>query len=1263
MDGWMGPLPINKSYAIGTKHNKIINQFYYYFYKSTMMRIITAVTLTLLLCLLPIHPPNFCTAHSDSQVRCVESEQHALLNFKENLTDPSDRLASWAAASDVDCCHWVGVVCDNRTGHVLQLRLSYNDFQREAQYEAYLRSRFGGKINPSLLDLKHLIYLNLSYNDFGGIQIPKFLGSMGSLRYLNLSSAGFVGLIPHQLGNLSNLHYLNLGYNYYEYNYNYYYLYVKNLQWLSGLPLLQHLDLSSANLSKASDWLQEINKLPSLLELRLSDCDLSGFVPPIPSINSSSLTTLDLSYNYFQNTSIPFWVIGLHNLVSLDLSSNQFQGPIPVHLQNLTSLRHLDLSANAFNSSIPNWLYSFSHLEFLNLDSNYLQGTISSSIGNLTSAISIDLSYNELEGRVPRSLGNLCNIREISLLSNKWSQEISEIFESLLGCASNGLEILDLSNAQLSGQLTTELGQFKNLVSLSLGCNSISGPIPWSIGNLSSLRYLDLENNQINGTFTQILGQLSKLEYLNIGLNMLEGVVLEVHFANSMRLKALRASQNRLTLEVSDNWTPPFQLNHLDLGSWNLGPKFPLWLFSQRQLLTLGISNTKILDAVPPSFWNLTSQLTHLNISHNQIYGEISHIPMIFSYSSIIDMSSNNFTGPLPCISSNVTFLDLSNNLLSGSISHFLCYKMNEPKKMEFLNLGKNLLSGKLSNCWMMWQSLYALNLGKNNFTGSIPTSIGSLVYLSYLHLDNNRFSRKLPPSLKNCKQLVTIDVAKNDFVGSIPSWIGNRLSSLVILNLHSNNFQGYIPEELCSLTSLQILDLSHNKLSGRIPRCVHNFSAMATSENSDYPFSLYSIYYITGYHFVVFESQSVVIKGKDLEYSTTLQLVKIIDLSNNNLSGEIPEEVTCLKGLQSLNLSFNILTGRIPEKIGDLGLVESIDFSSNQLFGQIPQSMSSLTFLSQLNLSNNNLIGRIPSSTQLQSLNASNFFGNKLCGPPLIDNCTIKDVQPNIEKKECKAFSGVDVDWFYVSMALGFVVGFWVVLGPLLLNKQWRFLYFQFLDHLGIGGIVGHVLPCWLGWYIQLLGLFSVHLWASWFDKGVALRGFLPLTSKSLILPTVIDTLDLVESYTFKIMVKEGKESNQRELFAIKENWRKRGWMRLIANPWSWSYILALLVRVPNVVLRVHATRFLVEHSGHEEELEVFASDLANDVPLSVSYSYDPVTQFLNYIDNGNFSVNDFFAHLYQNASARVNPLVISKYGASEDYPGCTDLIHTKAI
>ncbi|KAK9995898.1 hypothetical protein SO802_020584 [Lithocarpus litseifolius] len=361
----------------------------------------------------------------------------------------------------------VSVVCHNRTSHVLQLRLTNDEW-----------SAFGDKINPSLLDLKHLIYLDLSGNDFNFTPIPKFLGSMGSLRYLNLSNARFGGLIPHQLGNLSNLHYLDLGSNYLNPEYND--LFVKNLQWLSGLSLLQHLDLSSANLSQASDWLQEINKLPSLSDLRLSSCELSDFIPPpIPSsVNFSSLTTLHLSDNFFfENTSI-MWVFGLHNLVSLDLSENLFLGPIPIHLQNLTSLRHLDLSLSGFDSSIPNWLYSFSHLEFLNLGYNFLQGTISSAVGNLTSAISIDLSYNELEGKVPRS-----------------------------------------------------------------------------IRNLSPLRSLDLQRNQINGTLPQSFGQLSKLESLNIGFNMLEGVVLEVHFANLMRLKTFVASHNRLTLNVTDNWT------------------------------------------------------------------------------------------------------------------------------------------------------------------------------------------------------------------------------------------------------------------------------------------------------------------------------------------------------------------------------------------------------------------------------------------------------------------------------------------------------------------------------------------------------------------------------------------------------------------------------------------------------------------------------------------------------------------------------------
>ncbi|KAK7831401.1 receptor-like protein eix2 [Quercus suber] len=83
-------------------------------------------------------------------------EQHALLNFKQDLIDPLNQLSSWTV--DGDCCYWLGVVYHNLTTHVHQLHLrSFPDYETEERYEAFKRSMFSGKLNPSLLDLKHLI--------------------------------------------------------------------------------------------------------------------------------------------------------------------------------------------------------------------------------------------------------------------------------------------------------------------------------------------------------------------------------------------------------------------------------------------------------------------------------------------------------------------------------------------------------------------------------------------------------------------------------------------------------------------------------------------------------------------------------------------------------------------------------------------------------------------------------------------------------------------------------------------------------------------------------------------------------------------------------------------------------------------------------------------------------------------------------------------------------------------------------------------------
>ncbi|PPS02607.1 hypothetical protein GOBAR_AA18055 [Gossypium barbadense] len=176
------------------------------------------------------------------------------------------------------------------------------------------------------------------------------------------------------------------------------------------------------------------------------------------------------------------------------------------------------------------------------------------------------------------------------------------------------------------------------------------------------------------------------------------------------------------------------------------------------------------------------------------------------------------------------------------------------------------------------------------------------------------------------------------------------------------------------------------------------------------------------------------------------------MDLSNNNLAGEITAGMTDILGLRFLNLSNNQLTGRIPKNIGNLRLLESIDLSRNQLRGEIPPSMLALTFLSYLNLSKNNLTGKIPSSTQLQSFDISSCDRNHLCRPPLLEICSIDaKTSSDHNNNENNEGDGLEVDWlwFYASMALGFVVGFWVVMGPLLFNKSWRFHYFHILERL----------------------------------------------------------------------------------------------------------------------------------------------------------------------------------------------------------------------
>jgi Leucine-rich repeat (LRR) protein len=256
-----------------------------------------------------------------------------------------------------------------------------------------------GVISDSLLELKHLHYLDLSENYFEDAHIPRFFGYLWNLKYLNLSHASFIGPIPHHLANLSNLHSLGIGGLSLE---------VDNLEWLSHLSLLEFLDLSNVNLSKVSNWLQVMNMLPSLSELHLSACELDKY-DPIPYVNFSSLSVLDLSYNNFVYSTFD-WISSLTSLISLDLRFTEVKVTLRVAFENMSSLRNLHLRGNNFSYTIPRWLFNITTLERLDLSGNNIQGILPSAIGCLSQLMHLDLSNNDFTGKIPTSFGNLCNL-------------------------------------------------------------------------------------------------------------------------------------------------------------------------------------------------------------------------------------------------------------------------------------------------------------------------------------------------------------------------------------------------------------------------------------------------------------------------------------------------------------------------------------------------------------------------------------------------------------------------------------------------------------------------------------------------------------------------------------------------------------------------------------------------------------------------------------------------------------------------------------
>ncbi|XP_068639552.1 receptor-like protein EIX2 [Aristolochia californica] len=781
-----------------------------------------------------------------SQVGCSDSERAALTKFKRKLIDPSNVLTSWGVSPD--SCQWSGVTCHNETGYVIQLDLHYGNLS--------------GDVDPALTELKHLKYLDMSGNQFDGVKIPEFFGSLKELKHLNISYARFGGRIPHYLGNLPNLELLDVSsslksYSNYMYRYNCLIysssLNAESLDWMVNMPLLKQLEMNFVNLSIiGSRWFHVMNSLSSLQILQLRSSYLSDIPPALPFTNLTQLRSLDLSYNQFFSE-IPNWFANITTLVSIDLNANKFYG---------------DMS-----SKFP----TLPCLEELHLGSNYgLTAHLSKLFQGLWKSIKVMFLFDvQLYGELPESIGNLSSLQHL-----------------ILGVI-NGNQVIK--------GIPRQIGHLHNLKGLMLyGFEDQTGSMREWLCPLINLETLYIRNCHFPESIPTCLGSFSSLTNLILKKSMLKGPMLQEHFQNLSRLRYLDLSFNSFEFHTPLDWVPSFQAEYLYFDSCRFSSQFLLWLQSKKDLHGLGLSNSS-LGIIPSWFWNITPRLSLLSLRMNNISGSLpTKIISTLSNASHIDLSYNYFKGPIPNFTSPLMFLDLSHNQFSGVLPSMF----NKMKWLGVLDLSHNNLTGGIPESLASCESLITLNLGENKFTGSLPAWIGTnLPNLRILRLRSNMFTGTIP-QLLNFHHLKLLDLSNNHLIGSIPESLkdlvamrmdhtidnsmdtvygnyqdrvelsmngqqyeyDNILYLVIYLDLSGNNLSGKIPEAIGDLLGLIKLNLSGNQLSGKIPESIRN-----------------------------------------------LHQLENLDLSKNHLCGLIPSTLADLKFLSHLNLSYNNLSGKIP--------------------------------------------------------------------------------------------------------------------------------------------------------------------------------------------------------------------------------------------------------------------------------------------------------------------------------------------------------------
>ncbi|GAY60228.1 hypothetical protein CUMW_200340 [Citrus unshiu] len=385
-------------------------------------------------------------------------------------------------------------------------------------------------------------------------------------------------------------------------------------------------------------------------------------------------------------------------------------------------------------------------------------------------------------------------------------------------------------------------------------------------------------------------------------------------------------------------------------------------------LEVLDLSYNKISGAnvVPWILFNGCDELKQLALKGNKVTGDINVSKC--KNLQFLDVSSNNFSMAVPSFGDCLALehLDISANKFTGDVGHAI----SACEHLSFLNVSSNLFSGPIPVASSA-SNLQYLILGYNEFQGEIPLHLADLCSsLVKLDLSSNNLSGKVPSRFGSCSSLESFDISSNKFSGELPIEIFLSMSNLKELVLSFNDFTGALPDSLSNLTNLETLDLSSNNLSGAIP---HNLCQGPRNSLKE-----------------LFLQNNLLLGSIPSTLSNCSQLVSL-HLSFNYLTGTIPSSLGSLSKLQDLKLWLNQLHGEIPPELGNIQTLETLFLDFNELTGTLPAALSNCTNLNWISLSNNHLGGEIPtwigqlSNLAILKLSNNSFYGRI---PPELGDC-----------------------------------------------------------------------------------------------------------------------------------------------------------------------------------------------------------------------------------------------------------------------------------